>query len=73
MSGIRVSIALNRHYDQGNCYKRQHLIRAGLQVQSIITKWGKHGSIQAGMMEMALRFLYLVPKRTQRRLNLSGS
>jgi hypothetical protein len=30
---VGVSIAVNRHYVQGNSYKGQHLIEAGLQVQ----------------------------------------
>jgi hypothetical protein len=30
---LSVSIAVNRHHDQGNSYKGQHLIGAGLQVQ----------------------------------------
>jgi hypothetical protein len=29
---LRVSIAMNRHLDQGNSYKGQHLIGAGLLV-----------------------------------------
>jgi hypothetical protein len=30
---LRVSIAVNGHHVQGNSYKGQHLIGAGLQVQ----------------------------------------
>jgi hypothetical protein len=30
---VRISIAVKRHHDQGNSYKGQHLIGAGLQVQ----------------------------------------
>jgi hypothetical protein len=43
-------IAAKRHHDQGNTYKRQHLIGAGLQVQrfSSLSRW-EHGSIQADM------------------------
>jgi hypothetical protein len=49
---VRVSIAVKRHYDQGNFYKGQHLIGAGLQVQRfnpLSSKW-EYGSIQAGMV-----------------------
>ena len=30
---VKVSIAVNRHHDQGNSYKEQNLLGAGLQVQ----------------------------------------
>ena len=30
---VRVSIAVKRHHDQGNSYKRKHLIGAGLEFQ----------------------------------------
>ena len=47
-----VSIAVKRHHDQGNSYKEQHLIGAGLQVQRFSpSSWhetwqhpGRHGS-----------------------------
>jgi hypothetical protein len=44
---VKVSIAVNRHRDQGNSYKGQHLIGAGLQVQrfSPLSSWqhlGRH-------------------------------
>ena len=47
---VRVSIAEKRHHDQGNSYKGQHLIGAGLQVQGfspLSSRW-EHGSIQVG-------------------------
>jgi hypothetical protein len=34
---VRVSIAVNRQYDQGSSYKGQHLIGTGLQVQRFKT------------------------------------
>jgi hypothetical protein len=45
--------AVNRHHDQGKSYKGQHLIGAGLQVQSSIIKAralhhpGRHGAGKA--------------------------
>jgi hypothetical protein len=30
---VRVSIAVKRHHDHNNSYKRKHLIEAGLQLQ----------------------------------------
>jgi hypothetical protein len=38
---LRVSIAVKRHHDQGNSYKRTHLIGAGLQFQrfSLLSSW----------------------------------
>jgi hypothetical protein len=56
---------VKRYHDQGNFYKGQHLIGAGLQVQrfSPLSSSGDHGSIQAGMvLEMKLRVLHLVSK-----------
>jgi hypothetical protein len=52
---------VNRHFDQGNSYKGQHLIGAGLQVQrfSPLLPRREHGSIQAGMVERELRILHL--------------
>jgi hypothetical protein len=50
---LRVSIAVNRHRDQGKSYKGQYLIGAGLQVQrfSPLSSWqeawqcpGRHGA-----------------------------
>jgi hypothetical protein len=50
---VRVSIAVKRHHEQGNSYKQQHLIGAGLQVQrfSPLSSWkeawqhaGRHGA-----------------------------
>ena len=34
---VRVPIAGKRHHDQGNSYKEQHLIEAGLQFQRVVT------------------------------------
>jgi hypothetical protein len=59
---------MNRHYDQGNSYKRQHLIGTGLQVQRfspLLSRW-EHGSIQAGMVQEELRVLHLHLKATSR-------
>jgi hypothetical protein len=46
---IRVPIAVRRHHDQGNFYKGQYLIGAGLQDQRFrpLSSRQKHGSIQA--------------------------
>ena len=50
---VRVSIAVKRHHDQGNSYKGQHLIGAGLHFQtcSPLLSWqeawqnpGRHGA-----------------------------
>jgi hypothetical protein len=48
---------VNRHYDQDNSYKKQHLIRAGLQVQrfSPLLSRQEYGSAQAGIVEEELR------------------
>ena len=51
----RVSIAVKRHHDQGNSYKGQHLIWAGLQIlrSSPLSSWeawqhpGRHGARRA--------------------------
>jgi hypothetical protein len=63
-----VSVAVKRHHDQGNSYKRQHLIRAGLQVQrfSPLSSRQEHGSIQAGMGLEELRVLHLVLKANRK-------
>jgi hypothetical protein len=61
---------VNRHHDQGNSYKKQHLIGAGLQVQRFSpfsSRW-EHGSIQAGMAQEELRVLCLHPKAASGRL-----
>ena len=41
----RVSMAVNRHHDQGNSYEGQHLIGAGLQAQrfSPLSSWQEAG------------------------------
>ena len=38
---LRVSIAAKRHHDQGNSYKEQHLIEAGLKIQNFspLSSW----------------------------------
>ena len=52
-----VSIAVNRHHDQDNSYKRQHLIRAGLQVlrsspfSSCLETWQHAGQYGIGGAE----------------------
>ena len=54
---VRVPIAVKSHSDQGNFYKEQHLIGAGLQVQRFgtsSTRWGD-GSIYAVMVLKELR------------------
>jgi hypothetical protein len=61
---LRFSIAVNRHHNQGNSYKGQHLIGAGLQVlrfSPLSSRW-EHGSIKAGMLQEMLRVLHLVSK-----------
>lgn len=49
---LSVSIAMKRHYDYGNAYKRKHLIRADLQFRGLVHYHlgGKHGSTQADMI-----------------------
>ena len=46
---LSVSIAVKRHHDQGNSYKQQHLIGAGLQVQRFnpVSSRSVLGSVQA--------------------------
>jgi hypothetical protein len=50
---VRVSIAVKRHHDQGNSYKGQRLIGAGLQVQrfSPLPSRREHGRHGAGGAE----------------------
>jgi hypothetical protein len=63
-----VSIAINKHHDQNNSYKGQHLIGAGLWVQrfsSLSSRW-EHGSIQTDMGLEELRVLHLHPKADRR-------
>ena len=59
---------MNKHRDQGDCYKGQHLIGAGLQVQrfSPVSSRQEYGSIQAGMLQEELRVLHLVMKVNMR-------
>ena len=68
---VRVSIAVKRHHEQGNSYKQQHLIGAGLQVQRfspLSSRW-EHGSVQAGLVQEELRVPPLVLKEARRRLD----
>jgi hypothetical protein len=63
--------AMNRHHNQGNSYKGQRLIGAGLQVQRfspLFSKW-EHGSIQASMVQKGLRVQHLHLKATSGRLS----
>ena len=62
--------AVNRHHDQGNSYKGQHLIGAGLQIQrfSLLSSKQEHGNIQAGMVQEELRVLHLLLKAANGRL-----
>ena len=58
---IRVSIAVKRHHDQGDSYKGQHLVGAGLQVQSfspLSSRW-EHGSFKESLALEELRVLHL--------------
>jgi hypothetical protein len=59
---------VHRHHDQGNSYKGQHLIGAGLQVQrfSPLSSRLGHGSMQAGMVQAELRVLHLHLKAASR-------
>jgi hypothetical protein len=59
---------VNRQHDQGNSYKGQYLIGAGLQVQrfsSLSSRW-EHSSIQADMVQKELRVLHLHLKAASR-------
>jgi hypothetical protein len=59
---------MKRYHGQGNSYKGQHLIGAGLQVQKfnpLSSRW-KHDNIQAGMAKEELRVLTLVLKANRR-------
>ena len=58
---VRVSIAVNRHHDQGNSYKEQHLIGAAYTFRgSVHYHHGrKHGSVQADTVLEELRVLHL--------------
>ena len=66
---VRVSIVVKRHCDQGNSYKEQHLIGAGLQFQRFNPLSWKHGSIQADMVLEEPRVLHLHLKAARRRLS----
>ena len=59
-----VSIAMKRHYDHVNSYKRKHLIGVGLQVQrfSPLLHGRKHGVMQTDMvLKKDLIVLHLNP------------
>jgi hypothetical protein len=66
--------AVDRHHDQDNSYKGQHLIGAGLKVQrfSPLSRQ-KHGSVQAGMVQEELRVLHLQLKANWKKNWLPGS
>jgi hypothetical protein len=67
---VRVSIAVKRHYGQGNSFRGLHLNGAGLQFKgSVHYHHGrKHDRVQAGMVLEELRVLHLVLKANKRRL-----
>jgi hypothetical protein len=59
---LRVSIAVKRHHDQGDLYKGQHLIGAGLLFRGLVhySHGGKPGSMQTDLvLEKELRVLHL--------------
>jgi hypothetical protein len=64
---------VKRYCDQGYSYKKQHLIEAGLQNQSLVHyhhHGRKHGSILADMiLEKELRVPHLDLKAVRRRLS----
>jgi hypothetical protein len=63
---------MSRHQDQGNSYKGQHLIGAGLKVQRfspLLSSRQEHGSIQAGIVQEELRVLHLHLKAASRILS----
>ena len=65
-------IAMKRHQDQGDSYKRQHLIEGGFHSRGSIRYHygGKHGSLQADMVwEKEMKVLYLDLKAARRRLS----
>jgi hypothetical protein len=73
---LRVSIAVERHHDQGNSYKGQHLVGAGLKVQrfSPLSSWQEAWQCPADMaLEKEQRVLHLDLKATRRRLSFKGS
>jgi hypothetical protein len=72
---LGVSNAINKHHEQGNSYKGQNLIGAGLQVQrfSPLSSRQEHGSIQAGMAWEELRVRHLHLKADRSKLASSGS
>jgi hypothetical protein len=49
---VRVSIAVTRHHDPGNSYKRKHLIGAGLPFRGLVHfhLGMKHDGMQEGMV-----------------------
>jgi hypothetical protein len=70
------SIAVKKHCDQGNSYKRKHLIGAGLQLQKLVHYYhgGKHGSMKADMvLEKKLRIFCIQIQRQQEETRASRS
>jgi hypothetical protein len=68
-----VSIAVERHHDQGKSYK-ENIIGAGLQFQRVshYHPSRKHGSVLADLVLEELRVLHLDLKAA-RRLSSAGS
>lgn len=66
---LRISIAMKRHRDHRNSYKGKQLIRADLEVSSLVhnSHGGKHGSTQADMvLQRWLGVLRLDPRAAWR-------
>jgi hypothetical protein len=61
---------VNRHHDQGNSYKGQHLIGAGLQVLrfSPLSSWWEYGSVQADVGLEEPKVLHFDSKADKRKL-----
>jgi hypothetical protein len=61
---------VNRHHGQGNSYKGNHLIGAGLQFRVSVHYHcgGKHGSTQADLVPEEPRVLHLDQKADRKRL-----
>ena len=67
---------MNRHHDQGNSYKGQHLIGAALQFQGSVHYHHAriHWSIQADMvLEKELRILHLDLKAARKKTVFQAS
>jgi hypothetical protein len=72
----RVSIAVKRHHDQGNSYKGQHSIGAGLQFKRLsqFSSWWKHSRVQTDMeLEKELRILHLDLRAARRQSLLQAA